>query len=316
VALDDQAMIGPGRRVGAAALVVGVSIGMGAGCTSPARTSNPERVTSSAVLRPPTTVTTPPAAAPSPVPRFAHIVVVVLENHSYNQLIDNPQAPFINRLGQEGVVLTQSFAVTHPSQPNYLALFSGSTHNITDDSCPHTFTGPNLASELLAAGDTFTGYSESLPQPGYAGCSSGNYARKHNPWVDFSNLPASINQPFTAFPTDYNHLSSVSFVIPNLAHDMHDGTIAQSDQWLSTNLGRLAAWSFAHDSLLIVTSDEDDSAGSNRIMTVLSGAHLESGTDSQHVDHYALLTTLEDAFGLPHAGTSATSRPLQASWQR
>jgi hypothetical protein len=174
-------------------------------------------------------------------------------------------------------VLTQSFAVTHPSQPNYLALFSGSTHNITDDSCPHTLAGPSLASELLAVGDTFTGHSESLPKPGYLGCSSGNYVRKHNPWADFSNLPASINQPFTAFPTDYNRLPSVSFVIPNLIHDMHDGTIAQSDQWLSTNIGGFADWSFGHNSLLIVTSDEDDRAGNNHIMTVLCGAHLESG---------------------------------------
>jgi hypothetical protein len=89
-ALHDHAVISAVRRVSRAALVVGVSIGFCAGCTSPPRTSNLERVTSSSAPKPATTVATPPAAAPSPVPRFAHIVVVVLENHSYNQLIDNP----------------------------------------------------------------------------------------------------------------------------------------------------------------------------------------------------------------------------------
>ena len=92
--------MGAGRRIAAAALVVGVSIGMCAGCTSlPVSPSSPGRETSSSSPAPPTTVATPSAPAPSPVPRFDHIVVVVLENHSYNQLIDNPQAPFLNQLG-------------------------------------------------------------------------------------------------------------------------------------------------------------------------------------------------------------------------
>src|SRR5262249_11245821 len=87
--------------------------------------------------------------------------------------------------GQERrAVFTRAFAETHPSQPNYLALFSGSTQGVTDDSCPHTFAADNLARALLDAGRTFTGYSEGLPSPGYSGCSSGSYARKHNPWAD------------------------------------------------------------------------------------------------------------------------------------
>ena len=69
----------------------------------------------------------------------AHIVVVIDENHSYSEIIGSSDAPYINSLATEGALFTQSFAVAHPSQPNYLALFSGSTHGITNDSCPHTF---------------------------------------------------------------------------------------------------------------------------------------------------------------------------------
>src|SRR6202011_5464957 len=103
----------------------------------------------------------------------------------------------------EGALFTKSYAVTHPSQPNYLALFSGSTQGITDDSCPHTFSAQSLESELIKAGKSFVGYSEGLPSPGSKVCTSGTYARKHVPWTDFSKDRASDNQPFTSFPTDF-----------------------------------------------------------------------------------------------------------------
>src|SRR5215475_3754205 len=92
-----------------------------------------------------------------------HIVIVIEENHSFSSIIGSSQAPYINGLANQGALFTQSFAVTHPSQPNYLALFSGSTQGITNDSCPHTFAGDNLGHQLIAAGLTFAGYSESLP---------------------------------------------------------------------------------------------------------------------------------------------------------
>jgi phosphatidylinositol-3-phosphatase len=129
-----------------------------------------------------------------------------MENRSYADVIGNRQAPYINSLAQQGLSLTQSFAVTRPSQPNSVALFSGSTRGTTSDACLAPSAAPNLASELSAAGYTFTGYSESLPRVGYTGCSSGAYVRKHNPWASFTNLPASINQPLAAFPTNYNQL--------------------------------------------------------------------------------------------------------------
>lgn len=119
------------------------------------------------------------------VPQPDHAVVVVMENHSYGEIIGSASAPYINSLATSGAKFTQSFGVTHPSEPNYLALFSGSTQGVTDDSCPHTWATANLGSEVIAKALTFKGYSASMPSNGYAGCTSGSYARKHNPWVSF-----------------------------------------------------------------------------------------------------------------------------------
>lgn len=170
------------------------------------------------------------------MPRPDHVVVVVMENHSSANVTGNPQAPYINALAGRGALLTQSFAVAHPSEPNYLALFTGSTHGVTSDACPLTLTGTNLAAELAQAGATFTGYSEGLPTAGDRVCSSGRYARKHAPWVNFASLPTTVNQPFTAFPTDFTTLPTVAFVIPDLEHDMHDGSVSTGDTWLAEHL--------------------------------------------------------------------------------
>jgi acid phosphatase len=251
----------------------------------------------------------------SALPRPAHVVVVVLENHAVDSIIGSDQAPYLNQLAASGASFTQSYAISHPSQPNYLALFSGSTQGVGDDSCPLTFSGPNLATALAAVGLTFTGYSEGLPGAGYTGCSAGGYARKHNPWVDFTDVPASANQPFTSFPHDYAALPTVTFVIPDLAHDMHDGTIAEADSWLHTNLGGYAAWAAAHDSLLVVTFDEDDFGPQNHIATIVVGAHVRAGQYAERIDHYRLLRTISALYGAAPPGAAAHAAPITSIWQ-
>lgn len=255
-----------------------------------------------------------PAAQPSGVPRFAHIVVVVEENRADSQVLGNSAATYLNALGRAGAVLTDSYGIRHPSQPNYLALFSGSTQALTDDSCPHTYAGDNLGAQLLRSGLTFAGYSESLPSVGYRGCSAGPYARKHAPWVDFADLPAAVNRPLTALPRDWSALPTVAFVIPNLDHDMHDGTVGQADAWLKMNLGAYATWARTHNSLLIVTWDEDDFTARNRIPGLLAGAHVRPRPYSDRVDHYTMLRTIEAAYGLPPLGTAARRSPITAVW--
>jgi hypothetical protein len=283
--------------------------------------ASPPAITATTPL--PTPSSSAPAASskrpPAPsgaegVPRFDHIVIVVEENKPFNEL-GTASTPFLAGLARSAAVLTQSYAITHPSEPNYLALFSGSTQGLSSDSCPDQFTGPNLAVSLTATGNTFTGYSESLPAPGYEGCSAGAYARKHAPWTDFA-LPAAVNQPMTAFPADFTRLPTVSFVIPNLQNDMHDGSIAEGDRWLAEHLTGYLTWARAHNSLLIVTTDEDDNSHDNHIATILAGAHVTPGEYSARTDHYGLLRTVLDSSHLHPFGAAASTRPLTGMWKQ
>ena len=156
------------------------------------------------------------------LPRPDHIVIVIEENKSFNQVIGYREAPYINELAKRGALFTQSYGITHPSQPNYLALFSGSTRGIGSDACPLALSGDNLATQLQAKGLSFTSYSESMPQAGYDGCIYGAYRRKHNPAADWKDLSAN-NQPFSAFPADYAQLPTVAFVVPAFFHFLaHD----------------------------------------------------------------------------------------------
>jgi hypothetical protein len=262
-------------------------------------------------------------SAPS-LPRPDHIVMVIEENHSYSQIIDSPDAPYMNRLATQGAVFTQSFGVTYPSQPNYLALFSGSTQGITDNSCPHTFTTPNLGHALIAEGLTFAGYSEDLPSVGSLICSVGLYARKHNPWVNWQDsvangLPVSANVPLTDFPTEYSTLPTVSVIVPNQVNDMHHGNnpeaIQTGDRWLREHLDAYVQWAQEHNSLLIVTWDEDNKKENNRIVTLFVGPMVQTGRYEQRITHYNVLRTIEDLYGLPHAGASADAAPIVPIWK-
>jgi hypothetical protein len=235
----------------------------------------------------------------------------MLENHSYGQVIGSQSAPFLNGLARAGALFTRSRAITHPSQPNYLALFSGSTQGVTGDGCPNRFSAPNLASELLAAGYTFAGYAEGLPGTGSQACDAGNYARRHVPWVNFSNLPRSVNLPWSAFPAgDFARLPTVSFVIPDVCHDMHDCSVATGDAWLKANIGPYAAWAMTHDSLLIVDFDENDGDPGNQIPTIFYGQRVRPGRSGQPITHYSVLRTIEDWYGLRPLGHAATARPV------
>jgi phosphatidylinositol-3-phosphatase len=285
------------------------------------------------------------------LPRPDHIVIVIEENHSFSQILDSPdrtpnnpsKAPYINSLAQQGALFTQSFGVTHRSQPNYLALFSGSTQDIrgqfckdpsviispscpkptnASDSCPHEYSTPNLASELREAGFTFGGYSEDLPADGTQ-CCSNNYVRRHNPWVNWqgatrNGVLASENRPFSAFPSprDYSTLPTVSIVVPNLIHDMHEGTIELADQWLRDHLDAFVQWAKQNNSLLILTWDEDDCANdTNQILTIFVGSMVKPGSRySGRVDHYRILRTIEDMYGLSHLANSAAVEPIADIW--
>ncbi|WP_029420183.1 alkaline phosphatase family protein [Alicyclobacillus macrosporangiidus] len=270
--------------------------------------------------------TVPSTLAPGHMVRVRppeHIVIVIEENHSYDEIAGNAKAPYINALMKQGATFTNYHGVEHPSQPNYLDLFSGSNQGITNDSCPHTFSAPNLASELAAAGLSFAGYSEDLPSMGYTGCSNGRYglplgatyARKHSPWVNFTNVPPSDNLPFSSFPKDFSKLPTVAFVIPNLQHDMHSGSIEAADTWLRQYIQPYVEWARLHNGLLVVTWDEDDESADNRVPTIFVGPMIRSGTFSERVNHFNLLRTIEDVYGLPPLGQSAHVAPIADVWR-
>ncbi|CPR13466.1 secreted acid phosphatase [Mycobacterium bohemicum DSM 44277] len=263
---------------------------------------------------------TPPAPrvslAAAALPQPAHVVIVIEENRAATHIIGNNSAPFINALAAGGANMTQSFAETHPSEPNYLALFAGSTFGVTSDTCPvDAGAAPNLASELLAAGYTFAGFAEGLPAAGSTVCSAGKYARKHVPWANFTNVPPADSLPFSAFPMgNYAALPTVSFVIPNNDDNMHDGSIPQADAWLNSQLSGYANWAVANNSLLIVTWDEDDGGPRNQIPTVIYGGHVKPGNYAEQISHYNVLSTLEQMYGLPKTGYAVNAPAITDVW--
>jgi hypothetical protein len=285
------------------------------------------------------------------LPKYDHIVIVFEENKDYGQIIGSSDAPYINNTllsTYHGVSLTNMYAEQHPSQPNYLAFFSGSNQGVNDnrksDIPPKTTR--NLGASLLAKGYTFKGYAEDLPSVGYTGASHSytgrdDYVLKHCPWPNWqqsgtgaqaNSIPANLNVPFCTatnnrggypasyyFPTDYSQLPTVSMVIPNEMNDMHSGSsvaaeVRAGDSWLKAYLDGYAQWAITHNSLLIVTWDEDGSTGQAKnqlIPTVLVGEHLKAGNYNKTINHYNLLRAIEDMYGLPYCTSKdANATPI------
>jgi hypothetical protein len=257
------------------------------------------------------------SAAPVPLPRPDHVLVVVMENKDPGEIIGNPAAPYLTGLARAGANFTDAHAETHPSQPNYLALFSGSTQGVTDNGCGHRLTAPNLGSALLAAGYTFAGYSEALPAAGSTVCTAGRYARKHSPWVNFTDLPgATTNLPASTLGTEWDRLPTVAFLTPDLCHDMHDCPVSAGDAWAKATLGSYVDWASSHNSLLVLTFDESETrTQGNPIATVLAGPMVAPGRYPGRIDHYTLLRTIEDMYGLSPLGASADRNPITGIWR-
>jgi hypothetical protein len=247
-------------------------------------------------------------AQPS-VPAFDHIFVVIMENHGYEQIIGNRDAPFLNHLAARHGLATNYVSVGHPSLPNYLALTGGDTFGVTTD-CTNCFqSAPNLAVDrILPSGRTWRAYMESMPSAGYVG-NAYPYMQKHDPFIYYDNLRTNPAQLANVVP--YPHLvddlasarttPTFGWITPNMRHDMHDGTVAQGDAWLSSQIPVLLAppaWT-QQRSLLVITWDEDDHAPGNRVATLVIAEGVRAGFRSPRAyNHYSLLRTLEVAWGL------------------
>jgi phospholipase C len=294
-------------------------------------------------------VGTTPTSAPATTARGApstrraaaagpRIIVVVEENHSFDQVIGSPEAPFLNRLAGQGTLLTSSFAITHPSLPNYIAMVSGDTQGITSDCGGCNVDAPNLVDQLEQAGISWKAYMEDLPAPCSDARTAGPYAKKHDPFMYFASIrndPGRCAKVVPASQLDADlaagQLPRLVFITPNIDHDMHGAgegrddraLIRTADDWLRVLYGKLAGSSaWRDDTRLVVTWDEGRGngaggrtgccgglAGGGHIATIVVGPHVPAGRDATDYQHYALLRSIEAAFHLRflgHAGDPAS----------
>ena len=267
-----------------------------------------------------------PTVAPPSVrlPDFTHIVVVVFENHEATSIAGNSDAPTFNALARRYATLTNYHAVAHPSLPNYLALVSGSTQGISSDCTDCVVHARNLADTLAAAGKTWKTYAEDLPYPGYTGGSSGRYAKKHDPFLYFRDVADSRARrdrvvPFARLRRDLarHRLPDFSLVIPNLCDDMHDCSVATGDAWLKAHVVPLVHSRELRGGVVFVVFDEGTSntGGGGRVEALALGSAVRRGSRfARATNHYGLLRTIEDAWGLPRLGFSRTGTPIGGIW--
>ncbi len=249
-------------------------------------------------------------AAVTTVPSFDHIFTIVMENHSYNEIIGNTsQAPYINQLVSQYGVASNYFAVTHPSLPNYLAITGASTFGITSDCTTCFVNAPNIAVDRVeASGRTWKTYQESMPSACFVGDAS-PYVQKHNPFIYYDDVrlnSAECNKdvPYTQLAPDLAAAATTPnyvFITPNLINDMHDGTINQGDTWLQNNVPTiLNSPAFTtQNSVLDIVWDEDDSSQGNQVPSIIINSAVTPGYHSFiSYNHYSWLKTIESAWGL------------------
>jgi acid phosphatase len=152
-----------------------------------------------------------------------------------------------------------------------------------------------------------------LPAAGFLGCSAGTYAQKHAPWTHFTNIPQQLHRPLTAL-TSFDALPAVAFIVPDVDDDMHDGTVKEGDDWAESHLTPLLRWAATHDTLVVFTWDEGYDAA-NSIPTMFVGPMVRAGRYPERIDHYRVLRTLEDLYGLTPTGKAATVAPITDIWR-
>jgi hypothetical protein len=263
----------------------------------------------------------PPAHLPGGRP--AHVAVIVMENEEYTDIIGSRSVPYINGLARRYGLATSMYAISHPSLPNYLALTGGSTFGISSDCTDCSVPGTGLAGQLDAAHVSWKGYMEDLPRPCFTGADAGNYAKKHDPFVYYRGIvakPASCSRvvPLTQLARDERSRTLPAFIwiSPNLCHDMHDCDTSTGDRFLAQLIPPLLR-ALGRNGLLFLTWDEGSSdagccrlASGGHVATIVAGPgarpHARLATA---VDHYSVLRTIEDLFGVPRlngAGCACT----------
>ena len=268
-------------------------------------------------------------------PLFAHVFIVVEENHSFNDVIGNSNMPYLNSLVSANGLATQYYADAHPSLPNYFVLTTGEGTSITGaegDLFSGMVTQDNVVRALTAAGKTWKCYAESLPSPGYLGIDMGNYVRRHDPFTYFSDVQSSSGQAsnivdFTQLAADIsnNALPDYAFIVPDVTNDAHncppgmtacsdEQKLANADQWLASNIQPLLASSAFQNSLLVITFDEGDATdiahGGGQVATVIVSSLAKPGFNSTtFYQHESTLRLMMEGLGVPDLPGGASSAP-------
>jgi len=269
----------------------------------------------------------PPAAATAD-----HVFVVVLENHSFGQVIGNPVMPYLNGLATAHGLAADYFANAHPSIPNYFMLTTGNLETF-DDSFTGTISDDNIVRALGGAGKSWKAYIESIPSTGYLGPNSGTYLKRHNPFAYLSDVTGSATQaanmiPFSQLSADLaaGTLANFVYILPNSQDDAHDcpgggsscmddQKLAAADAWLRANINPVITSPKFGNSVLIITFDEsvdtDITNGGGQVTTVLVGPHVKTGFRSstmyQHQSLLRLVLQLLNVSDMPGASAMANS---------
>ncbi len=256
------------------------------------------------------------------LPAFQHVVLIVFENKESPSVLGNGAAPTFNAYARRYAKLTRYYGITHPSLPNYLALVSGSTQGVTNDCTDCVVDATSLADTVEASGRTWKTYLEGLPAPGFLGAASGLYAKKHNPFAYFRDIAADRARrarlvPLSQLAADVraNALPSLSLVVPDLCHSMHDCSVSTGDAWLRSQVGRFLE---LPKTAVFVLFDEGKSnlGGGGHTMAIALGKSVRPGSRFAGVtSHYGILRTIEQAWGLPLLGHSAHVAPITGIWR-
>jgi phospholipase C len=260
----------------------------------------------------------PSSQAADAVPNFKHVIVIVFENKDEHLVIGSRAAPTFNAMARRYVRFTNYRGVSHPSLPNYIAMVSGGTQGITSDCTDCVVDAPNLADSLDHAGKSWKTYAESLPSPGFTGAWAGRYAKKHDPFVYFRDIASSPGRrkrvvPFSRLAPDLrkNALPDFALIVPDMCDSTHDCPVRTGDRWLARVLPPLLK---LPNTLVFVTFDEG--LVGNHIPALALGTAVRKGARiTTPTDHYSLLRTIEDAWGLPLLGNSAKAKPITGIWR-
>lgn len=229
--------------------------------------------------------------------------MVVFENTSYNQAV---RQPAFGDLAKKGVLFTNFHAETHPSQPNYIAMVSGSTYGVTNNRSV-TLDVPHIGDLLELKGRDWRAYVDQYPGNCYLGDKFGGYTRKHLPFISFQNVQEDkvrcakiVNSEKFDDDIENGNLADYSLYIPDNKNNGHDTGVAFAGTWFSSRFKSLIEDPIKmKDLLFIVTFDEGTWLGNNQIFTAFYGGSVRPGTQvSTRHDHYSLLRLLEEEWDL------------------